>query len=80
MFWTLKTVLGEETYDKRVHEAWVRIFSRMLSVIVPVAVSFEIKTGGEAQRQRVVNENALQRDMLQVQSTAVSRQISNVDS
>lgn len=69
LFWTLKEVLGEETYTSQVHFAYVRIFSRMLSVIVPIAVSFEISTGGHNQRVRIDNEHALQRDRLDVQAS-----------
>jgi len=51
LFWTLRRCLGPE-YDTRTHKAWVKIFSRMLSVIVPCAVQFEMSSG-EAQEKRL---------------------------
>uniref|UniRef100_A0A7S0SYC4 Globin domain-containing protein n=1 Tax=Chromulina nebulosa TaxID=96789 RepID=A0A7S0SYC4_9STRA len=72
LFFTLKHCLGVSIYTKDIHEAWVRIFSRMLTVIVPVAVSFEIKTGGQAQRDRVIAENALQKTLMASMTPEVS--------
>jgi len=46
LFYTLKTVLGD-TYSEDVHLAWVKVFSRMLKVMVPVAVAYEMKIGAE---------------------------------
>ncbi len=45
-------VLGDVYYTPQVHSAWVRIYSRMLRTIVPVAVSMELKDGS-AQTQRL---------------------------
>lgn len=44
LFYTLRRCLGPE-YDSRTHRAWVKLFSRMLSVIVPCAVQFEMRSG-----------------------------------
>jgi hypothetical protein len=52
MFWSLKTVLGE-LYDADCHRAWVKLFSSMLAVIVPVAVSSEMECN-RAQKERMV--------------------------
>lgn len=43
LFWTLREVLGIEVYTSNVHTIWIKIFCRMLTVIVPVAVAFELK-------------------------------------
>ena len=51
LFYTLKSCLGPE-YDSATHKVWVKIFSRMLMVIVPVAVSFEMESGA-AQMDRL---------------------------
>jgi hypothetical protein len=51
MFWTLKTCLGP-AYDGKTHTAWVKIFSKMLKIIVPISISYELKNN-TAQRQRV---------------------------
>ena len=41
MFWSLKKCLCE-FYDKNTHRIWVKIFSTMLDVIVPIAVHYEL--------------------------------------
>lgn len=55
MFWTLKLVLGSN-YDVPTHEAWVKIFSQMLSVMVPLSISYELKNN-KAQLERVKRFN-----------------------
>ena len=42
MFWTLGKVLGP-AYTPEVHNAWVKIFSSMMKVIVPIAVAHELR-------------------------------------
>lgn len=41
------------TYD--VHQAWVKIYSRMLRIMVPVAVAHELRDGS-AQEKRFLGE------------------------
>ncbi len=43
MFWTLAKCLGSEFYDKATHRIWVKIFSTMLNVVVPIAVHHELE-------------------------------------
>lgn len=42
LFWALKKTLGPEIYTAAVHGAWIKIYSKMLTVIIPVAVAYEI--------------------------------------
>lgn len=51
MFWTLKRCLGPG-YDSKTHTAWVKIFSKMLKVIVPISITHELENN-EAQVERV---------------------------
>jgi hemoglobin-like flavoprotein len=51
MFWTLKHCLGP-AYDGKTHASWVKIFSKMLKIIVPISVSYELKNNS-AQLERV---------------------------
>jgi hypothetical protein len=44
MFWSVKKCIGE-AYCEDTHSAWVKIFSKMLSVIVPVSVAYELESG-----------------------------------
>lgn len=56
MFWSLRKCLGP-VYDSDVHRVWVKIFSRMLKIMVPVAVSFELRCG-DAQIERLRCESS----------------------
>ncbi len=44
LFWTLRTVLGSEDYDLITHTAWIKFYSRMLDVIVPIVLEHEISS------------------------------------
>lgn len=52
LFWCLRHVLGLETYQQSVHWIWVKVYSRMLTTIVPVAIALELKGGSEHSRCR----------------------------
>mmetsp|Transcript_28398 Transcript_28398/g.28699 ORF Transcript_28398/g.28699 Transcript_28398/m.28699 type:complete len:319 (-) Transcript_28398:200-1156(-) len=43
LFWTLEKVLGDEDFGDETQEAWVNIFSYILSIMVPVAVADEVE-------------------------------------
>ena len=45
LFWVLRQVLGAEMYSHAVHMAWVKVYNRMLSIIVPKAVALEVRRG-----------------------------------
>lgn len=45
LFWTLHLVLGVELYTHELHKCWIKIYSRMLQTIVPVAVALEVADG-----------------------------------
>lgn len=53
MFWTLKTILGSE-YDLASHNGWMKLFSNMLQIIVPISITYELKSN-EAQAKRFQN-------------------------
>lgn len=55
MFWTLKRCLGPG-YDSKTHTAWVKIFSKMLKVIVPISITHELENN-TAQIERVNHYN-----------------------
>jgi uncharacterized membrane protein YgcG len=48
LFHSLKKVLAEE-YTEAVHQAWVKIYSAMLSIIVPMVVDHELLQDREQQ-------------------------------
>lgn len=45
LFWALRMTLGDSVYTIDAHRVWVRIYSRMIRVIVPVAVAYEMRDG-----------------------------------
>ena len=55
----MRKVCGSEVYDDIAHTAWVKIFSKMLKYIVPIAVKFEMnhlkQKQLEARQQNKVN-------------------------
>lgn len=42
LFWTFRKCLGDEIYHVFVHSAWVKIFSQMLKILIPLAISYEL--------------------------------------
>lgn len=52
LFYTIRRCLGE-AYDKMIHNVWVKVVSRMLKIMVPVAVAYEIQSGGVHQKSRI---------------------------
>lgn len=55
MFWTLRVVLGS-AYTPDVHETWRKIFSRMLKVLVPVSIAYELRVK-DIQRQLALHHH-----------------------
>lgn len=43
LFWTLKLTVGKEVYDIITHTAWIKIYSRMLFIILPIVVKYELE-------------------------------------
>ena len=52
LFWTLNKCLGPE-FDEITHFIWVKIISRILRNMVPVAVAYELNTKSSNQKARV---------------------------
>ena len=52
LFWTLKKCLGNE-FDEKTHFVWVKILSRILKHMVPVAVAYELNTKSVNQKLRM---------------------------
>eukprot|EP01031_Cornospumella_fuschlensis_P026971 gene26971-32586_t len=52
LFWVMRHVLGTSTYLQAVHFAWVKVYSRMLTTIVPVAIGLELKGGSVMAKER----------------------------
>lgn len=47
LLWSLRRCLGSDSFPAQVQIAWVKIYSRMLRIMVPVAVSYERQLNAE---------------------------------
>eukprot|EP01039_Chlorochromonas_danica_P000648 gene648-703_t len=45
LFYTLKRCVGPSIYTSEAHQGWVKVISRMLHTMVPLAVAHEMKIG-----------------------------------
>lgn len=45
LFFTLKRCVGPSIYTSEAHQGWVKVISRMLHTMVPLAVAHEMKIG-----------------------------------
>lgn len=43
MFYVLRQCLGQDVYIQSIHQVWVKVYSRLLRTIVPVAIALELK-------------------------------------
>eukprot|EP00981_Chlorochromonas_danica_P001062 scaffold243_cov163-Ochromonas_danica.AAC.15 len=55
LFWAIRQCIGVESYTNEVHQAWVKIYSRMLRTMVPVAVAYELRMGSHVQTLRFLS-------------------------
>lgn len=56
LFWSIRLCTGPTVYTYDVHQAWVKIYSRMLRTMVPLAVSHELRDGS-AQEKRFLGDS-----------------------
>jgi hypothetical protein len=52
LFFSLRKCIGP-AYTVSVSRAWIKVFSRMLSVLVPKAIALELATDGDNQERRL---------------------------
>jgi len=53
LFYVMKKIIGPSNYGSKIHMAWVKVYSRMLRIIVPTAVALELETGSSFQLKRL---------------------------
>jgi hypothetical protein len=41
LFWALAQTIGPETFTSQHRDAWIKVYCRMLTVIIPVAVAYQ---------------------------------------
>lgn len=73
LFFVLRHVLSQQVYHQSVHTAWVKVYSRMLTTIVPQAVSLEINSGSKAQVERFSGRSSFMFSSSQDNSFATGR-------
>ena len=56
LFWSIRLCTGPTVYTYDVHQAWVKIYSRMLKTMVPLAVAHELRDGS-AQEKRFFGDS-----------------------
>ena len=54
------------------HNVWVKVVSRMLKIMVPVAVAYEIQSGGVHQKSRVSEMSRLSAGPSQPSATSTA--------
>jgi hemoglobin-like flavoprotein len=57
LLWAIRATIGPDAFNPTVHIAWIKIYSRMLRTMVPVAISFELKNGSGAQAKRFFSQS-----------------------
>ena len=57
MFWTLRRVLGPKVYTDKCEQSWMKIYSDLLRVIIPVAVAHEL-ANNEAQKHSLYDHRS----------------------
>ena len=53
LFHSLKTCIGSDSYTLDVHVAWIKLYSRLLQAIVPVAIQYERNYGDSCEVKRL---------------------------
>mmetsp|Transcript_7988 Transcript_7988/g.13277 ORF Transcript_7988/g.13277 Transcript_7988/m.13277 type:complete len:277 (-) Transcript_7988:1668-2498(-) len=51
LFWAVRRCLGPECYSFESHSAWVGAYSRMLQIMVPLALAYEMKDNSAQERR-----------------------------
>lgn len=75
LFWTMKSVLGD-AFGPSEHRSWVRVYSHILRIVVPLAVEYE-RADNQAlvERQQHLNQ-MLSQEVSVATSTLASEQLS----
>jgi hypothetical protein len=55
LFWSLNQCLGSEVFTGNVRNGWIKVYSKMLSIMVPVAVAYELAGKSVKQKKRLAD-------------------------
>lgn len=57
LIYAIKETVGPDAFNPTVHLAWIKIYSRMLRTMVPVAVAHELNGGSSYQSKRFLGSS-----------------------
>lgn len=57
LIYAIRACVGMTAFTNQVHTAWVKIYSRMLTTMVPVAIAHEMKDKSRNQDKRFDGES-----------------------
>lgn len=57
LIYAIKETVGPDAFNPTVHLAWIKIYSRMLKTMVPVAVAHELRDGSSFQSKRFLGSS-----------------------
>ena len=60
LIYAIRQTVGPDAFNPTVHIAWVKIYSRMLKTMVPVAVAHELKDSSAQQKRFITNSIGFQ--------------------
>lgn len=55
LIYAIRCTVGPDAFHPTVHMAWIKIYSRMLRTMVPVAVAHELRDGSAQQKRFLTN-------------------------
>ena len=58
LFWSLRSCLGKAYYTYEMHIIWIKVYSRMLRIVVPIAVSYEVNGPSPNMAQRATRKHS----------------------
>jgi len=82
LMWTLELCLGKTVFDKKLNDAWIRIYSAMLNVLVPAAIEEEKKLSAtqRSQYSMILNSNTEVKQILtEADITTTNSTISQIE-
>mmetsp|Transcript_16243 Transcript_16243/g.17595 ORF Transcript_16243/g.17595 Transcript_16243/m.17595 type:complete len:253 (-) Transcript_16243:868-1626(-) len=60
LFWAIRLSLGPQVYTTQVHRAWIKFYSKILAVVLPLVVKYEIEHKGEIKQSEERRMTAVQ--------------------
>ena len=75
LIYAIRATCGVDAFNPTAHLAWIKIYSRMLKTMVPVAVAHELKDGSSFQSKRFLT-NSLGNSQLEEELAGLTKKTS----